>query len=224
MTNKKPQWTQTDVPWEIKKVIWLRWSLGDNVSAILRFLDLHRDKYSEAPQSRDTITRVKNELMKLPLGQILILIKEMPEIASFVQEKRPDLKKDLEAHGGMVQTTHQDSLTTAHTNWIDNYMAEHGDLPIIPDWLVPLVEGYSAGDRISKTMKSKLTFPGVQTWTNLLPSQKEDLLQLWEWLGGDRRDYLEQLKRLHPHWSSPPAKYPPAYQRGPSTGRFYPYK
>ncbi len=96
-------------------------------------------------------------------------------------------------------------------NWIDAHKARHGEYPPLPDYLLQVVEGgtYSRGEPVSKKIKVKIA--SGQTWNRLLPSQQEELLQLVEWLGQDRRDYLAQMERMRikkapngtARWSTP---------------------
>ncbi|MFA5399418.1 MAG: helix-turn-helix domain-containing protein [Dehalococcoidia bacterium] len=82
-------------------------------------------------------------------------------------------------------------------NWITDYeTANNGKLPPLPDALYPLAPNYSHEQPISKDIQ--LIIPGMQFWARLLPSEKEQLLQLIEWLGQDRRDYEENMRRRAP--------------------------
>ena len=65
------------------------------------------------------------------------------------------------------------------TNWIDAHKNRHGKLPPIPDYLLPVVQNYSPGESVSRTMKLKI--PSGQFWHGLLPSQQEELLGLAGW-------------------------------------------
>ncbi len=81
-------------------------------------------------------------------------------------------------------------------NWIDAYESEHGELPPVPEYLLPVVQNYSHGESISKRIQ--LITPSAQFWSRLLPSQQDQLLELVKWLGQDPRDYLEVMKRMSP--------------------------
>ncbi|MDD5095016.1 MAG: hypothetical protein PHV74_11655 [Dehalococcoidia bacterium] len=95
MRKQKPGWATTNTSWEIKKVVWHRWSLGDTDTHILRHLQLNKDKYPDIPVHRDTIRSIRNELLSMPVEVAQQLTKELPEIQSFVEEQRPDLKGKL---------------------------------------------------------------------------------------------------------------------------------
>ena len=81
-------------------------------------------------------------------------------------------------------------------NWIDNYWYEYGRYPSIPQFLLPIIGNYKAGNPISKDI-TVIPASG-QFLYNLYPSQKEKLHQLLEWLGKDPRDYEEHTKRMMP--------------------------
>jgi hypothetical protein len=90
--------------------------------------------------------------------------------------------------------------TSEKSNWIADYIKKHKKLPLVPAFMNELVENYINGMVVSKELK--LINPSAQLWyTKLLPSQREQILELVEWLGQDRLDYLEIAKR---HW--PPSK------------------
>jgi hypothetical protein len=97
-------------------------------------------------------------------------------------------------------------------NWIEAYKAIHGEFPPIPNYLLPVVEegSYSPGEPISKNIKVKI--PSAQFWNRLPPSQQDELLELVEWLGQDRRDYIAEMQR----------RLPPGAPKGP--GRWAPFK
>jgi hypothetical protein len=97
-------------------------------------------------------------------------------------------------------------------NWVNAYEAETGKLPSLPEYLLPVVEegSYSLGESISKNIKVKI--PSAQFWNRLLPSQQDELLELVEWLGQDRRDYVAEMQR----------RLPPGAPKGP--GRWTPFK
>jgi hypothetical protein len=57
---------------------------------------------------------------------------------------------------------------------------------------------YSPGMIVSRNIQ--LITPSAQFWKELEthPSQQDQLLELAEWLGRDRRDYLARMKRMAP--------------------------
>ncbi|MEE8471812.1 MAG: hypothetical protein V3S82_01455 [Dehalococcoidia bacterium] len=89
-----------------------------------------------------------------------------------------------------------EKLKESPANWIDAHKIETGTLPSLAEELLPLAINCSAGQPISKEIK--LTRPSMQFWQRLLPSHKEQLLELVEWLGQDQRDYIEMLRRGAP--------------------------
>ena len=83
----------------------------------------------------------------------------------------------------------------SHDNWIVVHKARHGKLPTMPDYLLPLVNNYSPGSKISKNIKVK---KNLQYWHSLLDNSQERFLQLLDWLGIDRQGYLQQLRDTAP--------------------------
>lgn len=90
MRQVKPSWAKTNVSWEIKEVIWQRWSLGDTEIETIHYLDRHRAEYPNAPGHRDTISKVRDELLELPVDLQQQVMNEVPEIRHLIEEKRPD--------------------------------------------------------------------------------------------------------------------------------------
>ena len=83
-----------------------------------------------------------------------------------------------------------------HDNWIDDYHTRWGKFPQVPDYLEDVVKGYYPGMLVSKEVQ--LLRPSVQFWARLLPSQRDQLLDLVKWLGQDPRDYEEEIRRTAP--------------------------
>ena len=96
MSSEKPSWAKTNVSWDIRKVIWQRWAMGDTVKGTIAFFQLHRDKYENAPLDRNTVATVRNELAGLPFELLHKLLEEMPETKTFLMEQRPDFKEKIE--------------------------------------------------------------------------------------------------------------------------------
>ncbi len=59
----------------------------------------------------------------------------------------------------------------------------------------------------------KLKIASGQFWNSLLPSQQQNLLELVEWLGEDRRDYLNKMNALLPKHQPNGVKRTPLGQR-----------
>jgi hypothetical protein len=83
-------------------------------------------------------------------------------------------------------------------NWINAHKAKTGKLPPIPDYLLPVVlpSSYSPGEPVTKNIE--LITASGQFWNRLLPSQKDELMELVEWLGEDPRDYEAQVLKMLP--------------------------
>ena len=96
------------------------------------------------------------------------------------------------------------------SNWIKGYQQKHkGRLPLIPKFMLAVVRDKTA-QRVSKNME--LSIPSAQWWNDLLPSQKEQVLQTVDWLCRhnkdwwckSREDYLEMIRRHTPRGPSSP--------------------
>ena len=83
-------------------------------------------------------------------------------------------------------------------NWIETYKKHHRKLPPIPSFMSVLVLNYSPGMIVSRNIQ--LITPSAQFWKELEmhPSQQDQLLELAEWLGQDRRDYVARIKMMAP--------------------------
>ncbi len=104
-----------------------------------------------------------------------------------------DLQTKLMIH---ITRTIDDFDMISDTNWIDKHRRLHGELPPLPDYLLPIAIDYAPGEPVTKNMQ--ITIPSAQMWSRLLPSQQDELLELVEWLGQDRRDYLATMERGKP--------------------------
>lgn len=94
--------------------------------------------------------------------------------------------------------------TSESPNWIEAYRLKHGGkLPLIPKWMLPVVKDETA-KRASKDME--VSIPSAQWWKGLLPGQREQVLQLIDWLCSRRKewwcksreDYQERIRQLTP--------------------------
>jgi len=96
MASEKPSWAKTNVGWDIRKVVWQRWAMGDTIAATMTFFDSNMTEYKKAPFDRNTIAAVRNELGDLPIELLHKLLKELPEIETFLMKQRPDFKEKFE--------------------------------------------------------------------------------------------------------------------------------
>lgn len=90
--QEKPDWALTKVGWEIRKVIWLHWAMGETLTQTAKYLQLHADEFPNCQYHIDTIRKVRKELLSMPVELLGKLVKEVPELKSFVEEKRIDYK------------------------------------------------------------------------------------------------------------------------------------
>ena len=139
------------------------------------------------PTSRDTFRRLEKEILEMPYDEVLSLSKDLQDWIIKIPEWKGKLEKQ-----GLRQIEEP-------VNWIDDHRLKHNELPPIPDFMAPLVVDYLPGARVSKEMKLKKAPPSAQFWCQeLLPSQRDKVLQLVEWLGQNREDYQEMIKRHIP--------------------------
>ncbi len=79
-------------------------------------------------------------------------------------------------------------------DWIQRYQHENGELPPIPGWLAPLVDGAEEGDAIGD---GQVLIPTSEQWCHLLPpSDRLKLLQYVRWLGYHYEDWVWQVGRV----------------------------
>ena len=109
MKQQKPSWLLTNVPWETKKSIWKLWESGVIISDTLTYLE--KNPQGHPVYSRHTISRVREELTKLPVSKIIQLLSELPEIKDFVIELRPDYVAQ-ELHEEEQRAQHSSDFTT----------------------------------------------------------------------------------------------------------------
>lgn len=191
MSKLKQPWVKTAIPKALK--IELFRVMRDNPTQKAREVavanseaieSLEKLLDTQAPISRDTFKRLKSEITGMPYSEVLLLPKDLQD---WILELRPDLKQEL----GKQEI----EQSKKPTNWIDDHRLKQGELPLIPDWLAPIVIGYSQGIRVSKEMKLSHSPP---YWDNLKPSQRKQLLQLVEWLGQDKDDYIDMINKYRP--------------------------
>jgi hypothetical protein len=82
------------------------------------------------------------------------------------------------------------------SNWINAYEKRYGKLPPVPSFMSGVVSNYFPGMVVSKNVQ--LITPSAQFWQRLKPSQRDQLLELVEWLGQDPRDYLAEIENMSP--------------------------
>ena len=126
------------------------------------------------------------------------LLREYSTVDEFSGQFSEDIARTIyELHS---EKAISNSKTTS--NWIEAYKEKHGQLPVLPDYLLPmLTKGRSPGKPISKELK--LIPVGAQTWGKFLPSQQEELLVLADWLGIGRNNYMNQSKKGWPAQFTP---------------------
>lgn len=151
------------------------------VKEFARILDVSTDRvYEWARRGNIGATKVTTySAWRIPVREVERLRDKSPQTI----EKKQDVRQ-LERDSEQLP------------NWIDVYETLNGKLPPLPEALCPLATNYSPGEPISKEIE--LIMPGVQAWQWLASSQREQLLQLVEWLGQDPRDYEERIRNQAP--------------------------
>ena len=82
-------------------------------------------------------------------------------------------------------------------DWIDAYKLDNlNKLPPLPAFLLPLVNGYVKGQFISKDIQV-LPISGQQ-WQAMTAHQRNELLELVEFTGGDADDYMKLVQSQYP--------------------------
>jgi hypothetical protein len=92
----------------------------------------------------------------------------------------------------------------SNDNWIIAHKAKTGKFPAIPNSLLDLVDEYIKGQPISKNIKLKER-PSHQQWGRLTLENRERFLQIMDWKGLDRHDFLQHMKDTRP----PGGRFPP---------------
>jgi len=87
-------------------------------------------------------------------------------------------------------------------NWIEKYKREHHKLPPIPDYFHDIVPSYVKGEPI--TLNIEVIPMSGQFWNRLLPSQKQELREMLEFLKINPDDYIAKMQRMLPTSSPTP--------------------
>jgi hypothetical protein len=77
-----------------------------------------------------------------------------------------------------------------------------------PDWLAKVY-----GTQTGAALPTNWKYPSASTWWSWTQPQKQMALGLAESQGTPAESIIEQMKKLYPMWSSPRARWQPAYQR-----------
>ena len=82
------------------------------------------------------------------------------------------------------------------SNWVVSYFETAGDLPTVPNSLLGLFRDVKAGDKLP--LNTKISIPSSQFWNNLLPSERQTMLDIVEWYGMSAKDYLWWIAAMTP--------------------------
>lgn len=87
----KPDWALTNVGWEVRKIVWLLWAMGETLPQTAMFLKLNKDDFPDDRQYHvDTLRRVRKELVAVPVEILDRLVEEVPGVRSFLINQRVD--------------------------------------------------------------------------------------------------------------------------------------
>ena len=96
-----------------------------------------------------------------------------------------------------IPTPTQTPIDLSQLNWIERELYLTGELPLIPEWMPKgILEGPHEPGRISRQLEVKA--PSVQTWCELLPSQRLKLMELVVWEGQDIYDWVYYVTKTSP--------------------------
>jgi hypothetical protein len=94
-----PDWVKTEVPWEIKIIVWKRFALGETIKQIENFLKIQGNHYDH-----NTIAKLRDELADAPTE----IIQELPDIVkSYRKELTEHLKQRKESRSNQVINTQE---------------------------------------------------------------------------------------------------------------------
>ncbi|MFC1910804.1 hypothetical protein ACFLXC_05960, partial [Chloroflexota bacterium] len=96
INSNKPNWTETCVPWHVKEKIWGLWALGYTITQTANYFSSNADNYSNGPFSRNTISKVRNELFKLPVELEEKLLDELPVVRFLLDTRKATPREDTD--------------------------------------------------------------------------------------------------------------------------------
>jgi len=88
-----------------------------------------------------------------------------------------------------------DCIERTDGNWIDKGKDKDGKLPSLPEYLNPFVNKYQGVVSIDM----EIIAPSGQQWNQVLTGkQRNELLELVEWVGDDADEYTERMISMWP--------------------------
>jgi len=82
------------------------------------------------------------------------------------------------------------------SNWVVSYFETTGELPVIPNSLLPMFHYVEVGDKLP--LNAVISIPSAQFWNGLLPSERQNMLDIVEWYGMPAEDYLWWIAAMTP--------------------------
>jgi gas vesicle protein len=96
-------------------------------------------------------------------------------------------------------THHYPNWLRKRNNWVEIEKRRLHRLPEIPDFLK---EFFPDNSLLADVHTKDVKIASGQSWSKLMPTQKEIFFQIYEWLGGNREDYEEQIRALLPKYTT----------------------
>ena len=173
--------------WDFKVIVWQRAALGERLASILRHLELHagRNGYPKDPPDRETVSNTLTELDRLSPEVIGRL---SPEVQAYAVSRRPELKAELERS--------KQERVRQQANWIEEYEARYGRLPVLPK---PLQRLGGSGDKpVSKD--SVTYYANIGQWNAIkaVPGLEKKWREYLEWKGEDPDEYEYEVRKGGP--------------------------
>jgi hypothetical protein len=97
MAKLAKEWATTNVPWDVKKIIWQSWAKGETIEHTLLSLQLHHGEmeYAGAPFDKKTVRKVRDELRNLPYDMADTAVKESPGLRSLMERQNPNFTRGI---------------------------------------------------------------------------------------------------------------------------------
>lgn len=130
------------------------------------------------------------------LGIIMMLLGLTAFVISGVLIKKERDRRESETND--IKEPLKEELSSNPRNWIIAHESMHGIPPPVEPWLTKLNIDARVGEPLRRSVSFQ--YPGIQTWAELKPSERQKLLALVVWSGryATEDDFLCELNKL---WS-----------------------
>ncbi len=92
MNSEKPSWASTNLSCRTILKIWELQAYGYNIDKTDIYLQQHPNEYPDYPNSRDTVSKVRKDLKKIPIELARDLVQVKPIIKVWLEDKKPEWK------------------------------------------------------------------------------------------------------------------------------------